>query len=122
MFGRTPRERARIRELDRIVELKVFFPLGRYVQATVTQVENYAEPGVADHYLGRLPVGLGFLERRLEAGSPFIAGQQATIADCTLAAILEFARAKDVQVLADYPAVAAWFDRYRNRPAVRAVF
>ena len=34
------------------------------------------EPGVADHYLGRRPVGLGFLERRLEGGSRFIAGQQ----------------------------------------------
>ncbi len=122
LFGRTKLERARVRELERIAELRVFYPLGRYVQATVTQVESFPEPGVAAHFLGRIPAGLEYLDGELRTGRPYIAGDFPTMADCTLAAILEFARSKGVTVTGDYPALTAWFDRYRARPAVRAIF
>lgn len=122
LFGRTRLERARIRELERVAELRVFYPLGRYVQATVTQVASYPEPGIAAHFLSQIPAGLSFIDRQLQSDSKFVAGDQPTMADCTLAAILEFARAKNVQMLANYPAVAKWFDRYRVRHAVKAVF
>lgn len=122
LFGRTRLERARIRELERVAELRVFYPLGRYVQATVTQVSSYPEPGVAAHFLSQIPAGLEFMDRQLQTERQFVAGDQPTMADCTLAAILEFAQAKDVQVLTNYPAVAEWFKRYRARPAVKALF
>ncbi|MBS0341313.1 MAG: glutathione S-transferase family protein [Proteobacteria bacterium] len=122
LFGRTKLERARVRELERVAELRVFYPLGRYVQATVTQAESFPEPGVAAHFLSRIPAGLEFLDRELSTGKPYIAGDFPSMADCTLAAILEFARAKGVMAVAGYPALTEWFDRYRARPAVRTIF
>lgn len=122
LFGITRLERARVRELERVAELRVLYPLVRYIQATVTQVANFPEPGIAAHFQSRFPAGLEFMDRQLQGNRSFLAGDQPTMADCTLAAVLEFARLKEVHVLSSYPAVAEWFVKYRARSAVSLLF
>jgi len=121
LFGRTALERAKVRELDRIAELRVFYLLCRYVQATVTQRARFPDPAIGIHYKGQLPVGLKALNREVQSNGPFIAGNRPTIVDCTLAAALEFGRTNGVNVLDEHEALGAWFERYRARDAVRSI-
>ncbi|RYG56231.1 MAG: glutathione S-transferase family protein [Alphaproteobacteria bacterium] len=122
MFGTTPLERARTRATERVAEIRVFYPLGRYVQAVVTQHTRFPDPVIAAHYRSQLPTGLSFLSRQLEAGGPFLMGPKPTMADCTLAATLEFARTNGIHVLDEYKALDAWFERYRTRTVYQSVF
>lgn len=121
MFGSTTLERARVRELDRVAELRVLLPLGRLVHATNSPMARRPEPLLADHFRSMLPLGLGFLNDRLRDGRRFIAGDRPTIADCTLAAALDFGRRRGVPLDDEYCEVAAWFERYRTRAVVRQV-
>lgn len=121
MLGSTPLERARVRELDRVAELRVLLPLGRLVHFSNSPMARRPEPALADHYRSMLPVGLGFIDARLRDGRPFIAGDRPTVVDCTLAAALDFGRRRGVPLDDEYGEVAAWFERYRARAAVQQV-
>lgn len=138
--------RARVRELERIAELGVLWPVGHLLHATSSPLGLPASPEVADFFRARLPRALRVLENTLADGRPFLAGRDVTLADCTLQAALQFARfgagrgvrfvgeaeggpagagdgaADDVSVLGrGFPHLAAWSARYRERPAAKAV-
>lgn len=121
MLGNTKLERARVRELDRIVELRVFLPLGGLVHATNSPLARRPEPAIADHYRNKLPVGLRLINSLLRDGRPFVAGDQPTVVDCTLGAALDFGRRSGIALDNEYGDVIAWFERYRARVAVRQV-
>lgn len=91
MIGRTALQRARVRELERIAELRVLRPIGRIIHATNSPLAYPPNPGMAQHFRKVLPIGLRFFDERLADGRPFIAGEQPSIADCTLAAAFKFA-------------------------------
>jgi glutathione S-transferase len=91
MIGQTPLERARVRELERIVELGVLLPIGRIIHATNSPLGLPPNPEVASHFHKILPEGLQVVDKRLSDGRPFVAGDRPTIADCTLEAALQFA-------------------------------
>ena len=62
---------------------------------------------------------LGYVEASL-AGRDWLVGNTLTAADVQMSFIGEIARANGV--IGDYPAIAAWVDRFQNRPAyVRAL-
>jgi glutathione S-transferase len=86
------RKRVRVRELDRVAELRVLWPLGRLVHVTNSPMARRPEPALADHYRNMLPVGLRFINALLRDGRPLIAGDRPTIVDCALAATLDFGR------------------------------
>lgn len=123
LLGRTPRERARVRELERIAEMGVLLPVAFVVHATRSPLGLPPSPEVADRFRARLPVGLGSLDAALADGRPFLGGGRVTIADCTLAAALQFGRfgGLGLDLDADHPRLAAWDARYRERPAAKAV-
>jgi glutathione S-transferase len=121
MLGGSPLERARVRELDRVAELRVLLPLGRLVHFSNSPMARRPEPVLAEHYKGMLPVGLGFIEAQLRDGRPFVAGDSPSVADCTLAAALDFGRRRGVPLDSEYGEVVAWFDRYRARSALRGI-
>ncbi len=50
----------------------------------------------------------------------YLAGDSVTVADCTLQAILQFARVMKLDVLEGAPLLAEWSDRIRERPAAKA--
>ena len=121
MFGADPEARAAARQIERIADLGVLLPIARIVHATNSPVGYPANPPVADYYRERLPRALGYLEASLADGRPLLAGEQVTVGDCTLAAALQFGRFRKVEVLGEYPRLAAWDARYRARPTAASV-
>lgn len=120
MWGATPRERARNRELERIAELRVMVPIARWIHATKSPVGLPPNPGVAEQAMSVLPTGLAYLDDVLADGRPFVGGEAPTVADCTLAAALQFGRFVDFSPDDDYANLHRWSDAYRERDAARA--
>lgn len=120
LIGGTPERRARVRELERIAETAVLVPIARIVHATRSPLGLPPSPEVAAWARSVLPEGLGRLDDVLADGRPFLAGDAPTVADCTLAAALQFGRFGGVERPA-YANLDAWDERYRARPAARSV-
>ena len=119
LIGTSPEERMRVRELERLAELGVLVPVARIVHATNSPIGAPPEPAVAESARSVLPDGLRVLDDTLADGRPFIAGERPTIADCTLAAALQFGRFRDVTVDPAFENVVAWDERYRARPPAK---
>lgn len=123
LLGDDPFDRARVRELERIAELRVLLPVAYLVHTTRSPLGLPAAPEVAEFFRPRLSAPLAVLEATLADGRPFLAGDRVTIADCTLAAALQFGRfgEVDLDLEAAHPFLDAWDARYRERPAARSV-
>jgi len=120
MLGDTAIARARTRELERLVDLGVLIAAARVVHATRSPIGLPPAPEVAAQAAKMLTDTLTVLDDRLSDGRPFVAGDRVTIADCTLAAGLQFARFGEVRVADDFAHVARWDAAYRTRPAATA--
>jgi len=121
MIGRTPLERARVRELERIADLGVLWQVARIIHATNSPLGWPPNPGVAESARATLPDALQVLNERMADGRPFVAGAAPSIADCTLAAAFQFARFGGVEIDAAYRHLMRWDAAYRARPAAQAV-
>jgi glutathione S-transferase len=121
MIGETALERARVRELERIAEMGVLLPLARIIHATNSPLGWPPVPEVAALFRRQLPEACSVLEARLSDGRAFLAGERATIADCTLAAGLQFGRFAGVTLEERFANLAAWDRRYRSRAAIAGV-
>jgi glutathione S-transferase len=120
MIGRDPLERARVRELERIAELGVLHPIARIVHATNSPLGLPPEPEIAEHFRGPLSAGLALLDARI-GDAPFVAGEAASIADCTLAAALQFGRFRGVAIDAAFANIARWEAGYRARDSAKDI-
>jgi glutathione S-transferase len=121
LIGGDPLSRARVRELERIAELGVLLPISRILHATRSPLGLPENPPLAAHYRTLLPVALEVLDARLRDGRAFVAGARPSIADCTLAAALQFARFGGVAIDPRFEALARWDRAYRERAAARSV-
>jgi len=121
LIGRTPEGRARVRELERIAELGVLHPIARAVHATRSPLGWPPAPEIAAHALAALPDGLARLDAVLADGRPFLAGERVSVADCTLAAALQFGRFGQLPLPGGHPQLDAWDQRYRARAPARSV-
>ena len=121
MFGSDPEARALARQVERIADIGVLIPIARIVHATDSPVGYPANPAVAEYYRERLPRNLAYLEGLLTDGRPFLAGEQVTVGDCTLAAALQFGRFRKLAFLDGHPRLEAWDVRFRSRATARSV-
>lgn len=121
MFGETPEARAVARQIERIADLGVLIPVGSIIHATDSPVGYPANPPVADYFHGRLPAKLDYLEDLLSDGRPWLAGERVTVADCTLAAALQFGRFRKIDPLGERAGLRAWDERFRGRESARAI-
>mgnify|MGYP001210315347 FL=1 len=121
LLGVDAESRAFARQLERIVELKVFAPMGQYVHATNSPVGLEPDENRAKEIEGSIPSALGFLEAMLSDGRECLLGERVNVADCTLQAGFQFARFGKADLLGDYPNVRDWDERYRARPAAQSV-
>ncbi len=121
LMGATPRVRARIRELERGAETGVLIPIAWIVHTTTSPLGLPPIPAVAELFHGVLPYGLQVLDGVLADGRPFLAGDSPTIADCTLAAALQFARFGKVAIDDAFENLARWDRAYRDRDPARSV-
>jgi len=123
LIGTTPEERARVRQLERIAELRGLVPLARLVHATRSPLGLPPNPAVAASAREGLPASLSYLDEELSDGRAFLAGERPTIADCTLAAGLQFARFGEVvgDLLEETPHLRRWDAAYRARPEAEGI-
>ncbi len=121
LIGADPRERARVRDLERVAEQGVLGNVARIVHLTNSPLGLEPDPKMAGYFRELLPPNLGFLEEKLAKGGPFLAGERPTIADCTRAAALQFGRFRELEFLAGYEHLARWDAFYRERPPARSV-
>jgi len=120
MIGRTTAERARVRELERIAEWGILFPMALIVHTTNSPLGFPPNPGAAALFRNMLPDALRVLDERLSDGQPFVAGEYPSIADCTLAAALQFGRFGGVELDPELQNLIQWDARYRQRPSAKA--
>jgi glutathione S-transferase len=119
MIGTEPARRARVRELERIADLRVLVPIGRYIHATNSPTGLPPSEDIANQAKKDLPAGLEYLDKCL-ADNAFVAGDEVTIADCTLAAAMQFARFRDFEIDAKYTNLHRWDQMYRKRQPAKS--
>jgi glutathione S-transferase len=119
MLGDTPVARARTREVERMADLGVLIAAARAVHATRSPLGLPPAPEIAAQAMAMLTDTLALLDARLSDGRSFLTGERVTIADCTLAAGLQFARFGELRVADRYDHVRRWDEAYRARPAAR---
>jgi glutathione S-transferase len=121
LIGRDPAGRARVRDLERIADLGVLIPVASLIHATNSPIGLPPNPEVAEFFRGRLEGPMRLLDERLADGRPFLAGEEPTIADCTLAAAFQFGRFREVEIDPAFQNVIRWDSAYREREPARAV-
>jgi len=121
MIGATPFERARTRELERIIEIGVLRPISEIVHATESPLGFPPNPAIEEYFRAQLPNALGILEERLADRRPLLMGEHPTIADCSLAAALQFGRMGKVEIDPSLENIARWDSAFRERSSARQV-
>ena len=121
LLGEGAEARARALDLERVVELRLAMPLGRYVHAVKSPIGYPANPALAKEIEESLPPVRDYLEGLLADGREMLGGEAVGLADCTLQAALQFLRFGKIELPGDWPGVMAWDARYRARPAAQKV-
>lgn len=117
----TPEERARARDVERIVDLRIGGPMGAYGHATKSPLGYPADLEKAAQCEAALQKPLDYLENLLADGRPLLLGERVSVADCTLQSSLQFMRFVEADLFGDRPLLRAWDERYRARPAAQKV-
>jgi glutathione S-transferase len=121
MIGTTPLERARVRSVERIVELGVLSRVAQIFQNThpfmAARLKQSAD--AAENARTQLAATLRTLDG-LIGSRPFVAGERPTIADCTLLAALDFAAFAQVPMDPACTNIARWEAAFRTRPSAAA--
>ena len=121
MIGTTPLARARTRELERIIEIGILRPIAEIVHATDSPLGLPPDPRVASLFRARLPVNLAVVEDRLRDGRPLLMGDSPSIADCTLAAALQFGRFRQIEIDRTFENILRWDTAFRERVSAKQV-
>ena len=119
----SPEENGHARDVERIIDVRLAGPMGGYGHAVNSPLGYPKDPEKAEQLLGQMKGPLDYLENLLGDGRPLLLGENASIADCNLQASLQFMRFIEAEdgVLGDRPLLSAWNERYRQRPAAKAV-
>jgi glutathione S-transferase len=118
MLGTNPVERARIREIERICELGVMGTIATYFQNTHPFMAGRLKqsPDAAENAKTRLANNLKVVDEKI-GGKKFVAGDQPSIADCTLLAAIEFGEFAGVPLDPSYENVTRWYAAFKERPS-----
>lgn len=119
MIGTTPLERARVREIERTIDMGVLLRAARIVHNRRSPLPGFAGiPAVAERELERWPKALRVVDDRI-GGQPFVAGDHPTIADCTLFAGLRFGSLGGLEVGPEYTHLFRWHEAFKQRPSAQ---
>ena len=121
LYTGTPEQRAKARDFERIIDLRIGGPMGAYGHATKSPLGRPPEPEKAAQYLQAMQTPMDYLEQLLSDGRPLLGGDQVNVADCTMQSSLQFMRFIEVDVFGDRPLLRDWDERYRARPAAQSV-
>lgn len=120
MWGDSPERRAYARQIERIADIGGLIAIARDIHATDSPLGFPPNPPVAAYFRERWQSTIAFLEETMGDGREFLAGDAVTVADCTLQGILQFARFRKLDVLANAPRLGDWCDRFRQRESAQA--
>lgn len=115
LIGRTPLERALVRQTERIAETRVLNPLVRLIHATGSPRGLPPSQEIAESSRPVLAKGLAYFEALFADGRAYAAGGQPSIADCTLAAALNFGRVHGFELDLGLKYLTDWEIAYRAR-------
>jgi len=121
LIGTTPVERARVRALERMIELGILTRVGTIFQNThpfmAARVKQ--SPEAADAARTQMNATLKVIDDKI-GKRPFVAGERPSIADCTLLAALEFGEFAGVPLDPAFSNVARWYTEFKKRPSAQA--
>lgn len=117
----SPEEKGHARDVERIVDLRLAGAMGGFAHATNSPLGYPKDPDKAAQLLHSMQTPLDYLENLLSDNRSLLLGERPSIADCTLQASLQFIRFVEANVFGERPLLRAWDERYRARPAAKAV-
>ena len=119
MIGTTALERARVRAIERTCELDVLRRVALVFHATRPVLPGKKPSAeIARVMQAELPRPLAFLDEQM-GNREFVVGERPTIADCTLFAAFEMARAGEIPLDVGLN-LARWYESFRGRPSASA--
>lgn len=121
LLSGTAEEKARARDLERIIDLRVAAPVNGYCHATNSPLGLPPDPERAEQFEANLQAPLDYLEKLLSDGRELFLGDRVSIADCTMQASLQFMRFIKADLFGERPLLRAWDKRYRARPGPKAL-
>jgi glutathione S-transferase len=129
LLGATPREKARIVMWERRMELEGFAPVMEAVRNTASRLKGRAIAGPHDYEQipalaerGRLRVADFYADLDGRLGrSPYVAGEQFSVADITAVVAIDFATAAlGLPLPEGLPAAHRWYEAVSARPSMAA--
>lgn len=121
LFSDNPVQRAMERDLERICDVRLAEHLGVWVHVYKSPIGLPPDPERAAYLEDRMQPALDYLDSLLADGRPFICGDSASVADCTLQAFLQFVRFTKADLLGDRPHLRRWDDTYKARPHIASL-
>jgi glutathione S-transferase len=121
LYGEDAESRGLARQLERIADVGVLQPMGGAIHATNSPLGWPPNPEVAAYLREKLTPKLDYLESLLADGRPFLAGDNVSVGDCTLAASFQFARFREMDFLSDHAVLCRWDADYRKRATAESV-
>ena len=122
MFGRTPAEIAVIDMWIRRIENQLGDPARMFWRhahpATAALIEQHTVFGESNRAI--IDRAMQWLDREIDDGRPFIAGDSYTMADITALTMVDFATLIGLDPIGDRQSVSAWHDRVSHRPSASA--
>jgi len=120
MIGESPEERARVKSIERFIDIEVMGTMGIMAQQKMPlYIERFgASEAVIAYGRKRQQMALQQLDKMI-GDNPFVAGDRPTIADFTLYAIYEFAFLVDAELSPEYPNIYRWHQAFSTRPSVQ---
>ena len=121
MIGTTPLERARVRALERLIELSILGRIAVVFQNTHPLFASRLKqsPDAAESARSALATNLKVLDDKIGSNA-FAAGPAPTIADCTLFAAMAFAEFGQIQIDPGLKNVHRWYESFKQRPSASA--
>ncbi len=117
----TPEDRAKARDVERVIDLRLAGPMGTYGHAVNSPLGYPKDDEKAAQMEAAMQAPLDYLESLLGDNRQLLLGDSISIADCTLQASLQFTRFVEADVFGERPLLRQWDERYRARPAAQAV-
>ena len=121
LLAGSPEERGTARDVERVIDLRLAGPMGAYGHAVNSPLGYPKDENKAMQLEEAMQAPLDYLESLLADDRDLLLGEAVSIADCTLQASLQFVRFVEADVFGDRPRLRKWDQRYRDRPAAKAV-
>ncbi|MBH15369.1 MAG: hypothetical protein CL871_04520 [Cytophagia bacterium] len=121
MLGSDPLEKARIQEIDRLIELGLMFELGNYVHNVSPFFKDKGPQSeeAKEMALNCYKKNLKILENEI-TGDEFLIFNRPTVADCTLFSTFTFAESLSLNHHNDFKNISKWYLKFKERKSSKA--